>query len=140
MPNFLHTLFSYTAKMVSGRSEVAIAREMRDKGTFVNKRELLLAALAAGAGDEHTPVQIQKLIFLVEKNLATDLGGAAFAFVPYDYGPFDSSVYEVLRQLESEGLASSAVAPRGWKKYKLTAHGQVVGERILGGMVPRDAA
>lgn len=132
-------LLNYTVwgKLVSGCSLWVAMRMGRNKGTRMNKRDLLLAALAAGAGDEHTPVQIQKLLFLVEKNVADDLGGAAFRFVPYDYGPFDSSVYDVLRSLESEGLAASAVAPRGWKKYKLTAQGQALGDALLRGLPQR---
>ncbi len=103
----------------------------------MDKRTLLLAALAAGEGDEHSPVQVQKLIFLIEKNVASDLGGERFKFVPYDYGPFDSSLYGELQGLEFEGLAVSEATTRGWKKYRLTAEGQRRGNEVLSSMVPR---
>jgi len=115
---------------VAAYSDVAVLRSI-SKGKRMNKRELLLAAMAAGGGAAHSPVQIQKLLFLVEKNVAADLGGPAFKFTPYDYGPFDSSVYDVLRGLEAEGLASSETTSRGWKKYKLTDDGQATGAAIL---------
>ena len=97
----------------------------------MDKSTLLLAALAAGEGDEHSPVQVQKLIFLVEKNVASDLGGERFEFVPYDYGPFDSSLYGELQALELAGLASSEATSRGWKKYRLTSEGQRRGDEVL---------
>lgn len=103
----------------------------------MDKRDLLLAALSAGAGDDHTPVQVQKLIFLVEENMSEEIGGGAFSFKPYDYGPFDSSVYDVLRALEEDGLASSETTMRGWKKYKLTAIGQARGDVLLAGVSAR---
>lgn len=105
----------------------------------MQKKELLLAALAAGHGQVHTPVQIQKLIFLIEKNLSEQLGGTAFSFVPYDYGPFDSSLYDVLRAMEGDGLAVSETTTRGWKKYKLTVDGQASGEELLNS-IPQQAS
>jgi hypothetical protein len=103
----------------------------------MDKRDLLLAAMAAGNGEVHSPVQIQKLIFLIEQNVANDLGGKQFEFVPYDYGPFDSSLYEVLRQLEATGLATADPTPRGWKRYRLTVNGQRLGADFLADLPPR---
>ena len=97
----------------------------------MEKRKLVLASLAAGAVHKHTPVQIQKLLFILDQNVASDLGGPTFDFKPYDYGPFDSTVYDELRSLETEGLATSSTTQRGWKKYQLTPQGVVEGEAVL---------
>jgi uncharacterized protein len=90
----------------------------------MTKFELLLVALASGGKHEHTPVQVQKLMFLIEKNVGKQIGGGShFEFTPYDYGPFDPSIYELLRQMEAEQLAVSSMTNRGWKKYSLTDAG-----------------
>lgn len=90
---------------------------------MITKSDLLLIALAAGEKSEHSPVQIQKLLFLIDKNVGERIGGPLFDFKPYDYGPFDSSIYDLLRQFESEGLASSSPTIKGWSKYSLTDAG-----------------
>lgn len=89
----------------------------------MNKKDLLLVALSAGDKYLHTPVQIQKLLFLIEKNVSTKMGGPFFQFVPYDYGPFDVSVYETLNELEHDGDVVSSLSPRGWKYHSLTEQG-----------------
>ena len=96
----------------------------------MNKSELLLIALAAGEKFEHTPVQVQKLMFLIEDNVGGQIGGPLFEFMPYDYGPFDSSIYDLLRELESDGLLSSSVSNRGWKKYAVTDEGMKTARTI----------
>jgi hypothetical protein len=105
----------------------------------MDKRDLLLAALSAGGMSEHTPVQVQKLVFLIERNLPAEIKGPVFDFKPYDYGPFDSSIYDVLRELESRGLAVSALTGRGWKKYQLTEPGLKEGEKVLASLPKRAA-
>lgn len=91
----------------------------------MNKLDLLLVALAAGEKGEFTPVQIQKLMFLLDKNISNRLGGPFYDFRPYDYGPFDSAIYESLRELEQKGLVSSSLSSQGWKKHELTDLGYV---------------
>ena len=83
-------------------------------------------------GGVHTPVQMQKLVFLLDRKLATELGGPHFDFAAYDYGPFDRAVYDVLRELEQQGLVETLFVngPR-WKKYRTTPQGQRVGEELL---------
>ena len=61
-------------------------------------------------------------------------GGTSFA--PYDYGPFDASVYEVLRELEGDELVSSSESTRGWKRHALTDKGVAEGERLAKGIDP----
>lgn len=86
----------------------------------MSKLDLLLTALAAGEKNEYTPVQIQKLMFLLDKNISNRIGGPYYNFRPYDYGPFDASIYEDLRELERQGYVSTSSSSRGWKKHQLT--------------------
>jgi len=96
----------------------------------MTKKDLLLIALAAGEKSEYTPVQIQKLMFLIEKNVGNRIDAPHFEFKPYDYGPFDSSIYELLRELESDELASASMTYRGWKKHSLTDAGIVMAAEL----------
>ena len=57
--------------------------------------------------------------------------------MPYDYGPFDSSVYDVLRGLEADRLVASSTTSRGWKKYELTEEGLQLGGEVLAGLGPQ---
>ena len=107
---------------------------------IMNKRDLMLIALAAGENAEHSPVQLQKLIFLIEKNIANRLGGTSFNFVPYDYGPFDSAIYDELRRLEAQGLTTSTLTSRGWAKHKLTDQGLSEGRALARTIDPGAAA
>lgn len=98
----------------------------------MTRKDLILAALAASNGAEHSPVQVQKLLFLLDKRHAAKIEGPKFDFKPYDYGPFDSSVY---RELEYAATAREAEidinADLRRRKYRLTPQGQQSGEQVL---------
>lgn len=68
------------------------------------RQTLVLAALYAGNGtSDLTPVQAQKLFFLVDREAAQLCEGPHFNFEPYDYGPFDRAVYGELDLLSMTG-------------------------------------
>lgn len=96
----------------------------------MDQRDIILAGLAPAKGAAHTPVQVQKLFFLLEKNIPEVYGGPLFDFNPYNYGPFDSSVYQILESLESEGLVDINFQ-NNWKTYTLTVPGQIEAEKIF---------
>jgi hypothetical protein len=100
----------------------------------MRKNELILAALAA-AKQSLTPVQVQKLFFLLDRRLADDLGGPHFHFEPYDYGPFDAGVYQALEGLQKRGLVQiTRREAEGYRTYGLTQAGRQDGETILSGL------
>jgi uncharacterized protein len=70
----------------------------------MDRQSLLLAALAASDGATHSPVQVQKLFFLLDSEIPSYTGGPHFHFIPYDYGPFDAAVYDELANLEEQGF------------------------------------
>jgi hypothetical protein len=102
----------------------------------MNRRDLVLAALSTSRGVSWQPVQLQKLFFLLDRKLATQLGGPFFSFAPYDYGPFDATVYHEIEGLERSGQAMIDRPAFGMKTYGLTADGQAAGESLLG-VLPR---
>jgi len=57
----------------------------------MDRGDLVLAALAAGGvGASYSPVQVQKLLFLIDREAANLVDGPHFSFRPYDYGPFEA--------------------------------------------------
>jgi uncharacterized protein len=99
----------------------------------MDRRSIVLAGLAPGGGAAHTPVQVQKLFFLIDKNIAELVEGPHYNFRPYNYGPFDETVYRDLEQLATEGLVE-LIPEYKWTSYRLTDDGQKQGQQILGAM------
>jgi len=98
----------------------------------MDRRSAVLAALAPAMGAAHSPVQVQKTLFLIDKEISKLIGGPFFDFQPYDYGPFDKAVYDVLEELTRAGLVEVEAGPGlRWRRYRLTAGGQREGSEIL---------
>jgi hypothetical protein len=102
----------------------------------MTRSEMLLAGLAAGGENAtYTPVQVQKLFFLLDREAAAALGGPFFNFVPYDYGPFDQAVYAGLDDLARHNLTSVQSTGR-YRVYGLSQTGQIEGRRLLDTLQP----
>jgi len=104
-------------------------------GDKMDRREILLAALAPAAREPYTPVQLQKMMFLIDREVPDLVGGTHFHFQPYNYGPFDRAVYDELEVLESQGYVET-MGVHTWRNYRLTKAGQELGDTILGGLPP----
>lgn len=81
----------------------------------------------------HTPVQVQKLAFLIDRLIGETIGGTGFHFKPWHYGPFDKAVYKVLEELERDDLVeindmSAQMQPT---QYRLTNLGEREGAELL---------
>lgn len=101
----------------------------------MNRTDFVLAVLSAADGAEHTPVQVQKLFFLLDRKVSHLTGGPHFDFAAYDYGPFDASVYGELRKLGAGGLVSiETVSDSPVRKYRPTEAGLARGRRLLGSL------
>jgi uncharacterized protein len=96
----------------------------------MDRSDVVLAALAAG-GENATfsPVQVQKLLFLVDRQIPQLVGGPHFRFQPYDFGPFDRTVYDVLETLAEMGLVYQTVAR--YRNYTLSPDGYRRGGELL---------
>jgi uncharacterized protein len=99
----------------------------------MERSQVLLAILAAAQGRPFTPAQIQKAAFLVTRNLpGLVTRGQNYNFVPYDYGPFDQSVYADAEMMVSRGALIIAPSPFGrWSQYSASDLGVNVGNTIL---------
>jgi uncharacterized protein YwgA len=103
------------------------------KRMITDRQKLMLSALATAERGALSPVQVQKLFFLIDKKLSGSLGGQLFKFEPYDYGPFDANVYVELEALKQQGLVEidgSSAQPQ--RRYSLTEEGQAIGAELLG--------
>lgn len=98
---------------------------------MVSRTYLVLAAMASGdAPHELSPVQAQKLFFLIDREASGPLNGPLFNFRPYDYGPFDRAVYEEMDQLALHGLVKIEKAG-AYRRYVLTERGIQKAQDIL---------
>lgn len=90
----------------------------------INKRDIVLAGMYPAGTDPFSPVQVQKLFFLLDNNISQFIDGPHFNFIPYDYGPFDKEVYRVLESLEQDSLVESVQATNfSSRLYRLTDDG-----------------
>jgi hypothetical protein len=97
----------------------------------MTREELVLASLAAaGENASFSPVQVQKLLFLIDREAAEHVSGPHFSFKPYDYGPFDRAEYEVLDLLEIKRLIRAYHNGR-YQLYALTEEGFEHGSATL---------
>jgi hypothetical protein len=98
----------------------------------MERDEIILAALAAGGENAtFTPVQVQKLFFLLDREAAHLVDGPHFNFTPYDYGPFDRAVYDGLDALARQNLARVQNTGR-YRVYALSQAGFQQGMAKLG--------
>lgn len=90
----------------------------------MQRRDILLAIMGAAEGRSFSPVQLQKAVFLIDRNLpAVFEDGSRFNFAPYDYGPFDREVYAEAGLLERDEMALIAKGTSGYLEYSATDKG-----------------
>ena len=105
---------------------------------MIARREFVLAGMQPASQGEFTPVQIQKLFFLIQDLAAGSHvlglanGHAHFTFEPYHYGPFDKEVYAQIECLSREGLAAIEMREPFIRTYRLTPEGQKLANSIYG--------
>ena len=97
---------------------------------MTRRQEIVLAALAPACGEAHSPVQVQKLLFMLDREVANRIDGPHFMFKPYNYGPFDKTVYAELEALAGEGHVE-IVSLGNLQQFRLTPSGQQIGNSVL---------
>ena len=89
----------------------------------MNRNQIVLTAMAAGGHRaSFDPVQMQKYLFLIDREIPHWVGGPHFRFQPYDYGPFDKDVYSVLDSLAQKNCVNIDDTNR-YHRYSLTDSG-----------------
>jgi hypothetical protein len=89
----------------------------------MERRDWNLLVLAAAGGEPLTPVQLQKSLFLLGKAIPARLDSEDYyRFEPYNYGPFDSTVYLDAANIAYHRLALDSEQDRR-KQYVATPRG-----------------
>ena len=98
----------------------------------MDRKELVLAAMSPARTSPFTPVQVQKLFFLLDERATKGIGGRRFNFKPHHYGPFDKEVYDELEALANEGSVEVIEVGRaGLRTYRLTEQGYERGQDAI---------
>ena len=92
--------------------------------------DVALSVLALADGAKLSPTQLQKALYLIVRNAPSVFAeGQAYHFVPYNYGPFDSTVYADIDRLKLSGKAE--IARGRWNEYSATPIGIEEGKHTL---------
>jgi hypothetical protein len=95
------------------------------------KTDWLILALAEAEEGSLSPVQVQKALFVFKEGAGRNLpNDSCYNFVPYNYGPFDSQIYEHLSTLQFGGLVH-IVNPTSsaQRRYVITQRGMAQAHR-----------
>jgi uncharacterized protein YwgA len=105
----------------------------------ISSEDIIAAALAPGGARTYSAVQIQKLLFLIDKEIPDLIAGPHFNFRPYFYGPFDKGVYDAVEKLEQRGEMKVERDPSlRIRNFRLTQTGIERGNTVLGA-IPENA-
>lgn len=101
-------------------------------------KDWTLLVIAAAGGKSVSPVQLQKTLFLLSRNLsAKDLQvDRLYSFEPYDYGPFDYAVYHDAEKLEAEEQVTIDQAGSRFRSYRATSTGLEQASRLRAKLSP----
>jgi hypothetical protein len=88
-------------------------------------RDWTLLAIDAANGDGLTPVQLQKALFLLSREMPDAVSEGFYHFVPYHYGPFDRRVYADAERLAQDGIVTIAQrSGENWSRFIINETGK----------------
>lgn len=88
---------------------------------------------AGGSGARFFPVQLQNLLFLIDREIPELVHGPHFRFIPYAYGPLDKGLYVELGRLTRMGKINADNQDR-YPQYFLNDTGTSAGTHALAGL------
>lgn len=91
----------------------------------MKRRDWALIALSNSPDGSLAPVQVQKAMFLLAKNVRPRTADGFYHFRPYHYGPFDREVYADLEDLIADGLVRRVKSRRyPGTEFEITGDGK----------------
>ena len=103
----------------------------------LNRKDWLFSAIAQAGERGLSPIQIQKAMFLLRMEASEAVGRQFYAFTPYNYGPFSSSIYGDVDLLVASGYVRETNLGH-YSRYLVTDSGRDRAASLLGQM-PGDA-
>lgn len=97
---------------------------------IVKRSDWALLAIAAMGKSSMTPVQLQKVLFIVGREML--VGTRFYKFSSYNYGPFSADIYADTETLEAAGLIQIEQSGPGrpWRVFRATAEGQAMASEV----------
>ena len=90
----------------------------------LDRQDWTLLVLAAARGGSLQPVELQKALFLVSRNVPANERRDFYKFRPYDYGPFCGAIYSDADTLQLLGLVEIDHPARArYRQYRATPVG-----------------
>jgi hypothetical protein len=89
----------------------------------MKRQDWTLLAISSANGGGLSAVQLQKVLFLLEQDLPKEIGEGFYNFVPYNYGPFDPTVYKDADHLSLQGFVNISQPTGRYNVYKVTPEG-----------------
>lgn len=97
----------------------------------MNRQDWTLLTIAAAKDKGLSPVQLQKSLFLLQQKFRKQVGPHFYNFVPYNYGPFDQSIYSDAERLAEAGLITiERRAGRSWPEYRISSAGSLEAQQL----------
>lgn len=94
--------------------------------SMMDRADWVLLSIA-DAQDDVRPVQLQKALFLLGRNMPDEVSAACawYDFKPYNYGAYDAEVYQDAEDLATQGLIEIVPAPgHRLRRYRITKAGR----------------
>ena len=96
-----------------------------------------LMALACAPNNVLSPVQMQKVLFLVGEQAKDQVGDGFYRFIPHNYGPFSVDVCRDIEALGKEGETARIPSHSpSWSSYGITDSGLEKGEEYVRSLAP----
>lgn len=97
----------------------------------MERADWTLIAICAARGKALSPVQLQKVLFLLGERQRSFVGKQYYHFIPHNYGPFDRLIYVDAKRLQDRGLIAIEEVPgQRWGEYAGTSTGMAIAEQL----------
>jgi len=94
---------------------------------MIKKQLMILLAMSTSKGETYSPIQIQRIINKISRDLGDQVESLRFEFEPYNKKSSYMNVNDALKDLETDGFVES-IPFKTWKNFRLSEKGQSLGE------------